>query len=288
MAGEKERKHIKVSSVGTPKQLHIGDRDTVVVTFKGEDGIVYEAWEQVLVDLIIAGADLDADVSHGEKDGLPIHRVVQLYDAQGKPVKQSSGKRGGGYRGPAVDSASSESIAAATIMKDIFLAGKQVELTADTSPLVIKLRSWLDPRIARKYDEVGVVQATTPIASPTVKPPTTPETAKATTQTAADKAAAAKSAEDKAAAGKTPPAEGMGEAPEAKPNKVDKTTLDWLYQVAKDKKYERSTVQAIILRMFPPATSSRELSQADAGELIKLLQSGFMLENQGKLEDIPF
>lgn len=276
MADEKERIKIKVASAGTPKPLRIRDRDTVVIQFKGEDGIVYEAWEQALVDLVKPGAEIDGDVTHGEKDGIPVHRLIQAYDAAGKPIKQATGggKRYGGYKDPTLEAASIESQVSAYIVKDLFIAGKLDELQESKNPLAMDLKAWLGPRLKHKYVEVKVEVKQAPTTSPTRYPP--PGAAESKSAPPVEKTEAAPGPTEAATA-------------PAKPNKVDQQTLTWMVKLVKEKGYEAATVQSIILREFPPATCSRELSQADASKLIKLLQQGYMLPEQKKLkEDIPF
>ena len=100
MANEKARKKLTVLSAGTAKDLKLGDRDARVIQFKAKDEagneLVYEAWDREQTDQVVVGVILDADIYTGEKDGQPVYKVVQMYDAEGKPIRPT---KGGGAKG---------------------------------------------------------------------------------------------------------------------------------------------------------------------------------------------
>ena len=97
--GRKEnKKKIKIASVAGTKQAG----NSEVTQFKGEDGVVYEAWGPELAAVLKAGEELECDIFHTTKtyrgEEQDVHRVQQIY-INGKPVRPPRQGGGGGGRG---------------------------------------------------------------------------------------------------------------------------------------------------------------------------------------------
>lgn len=96
---DKERVVLIVTSAAEPKEYN----NNKVINFAArKDGETtsagYETWGEELVDLVKKDARLDCEITYVEKQDKTVNRVTQMFDAQGKAIKQNrrSGSGGGG------------------------------------------------------------------------------------------------------------------------------------------------------------------------------------------------
>ncbi len=161
-----ERKLIKVKSVSLPKA--VGDKGFEVVEFYGEDGIKYEVWDKGLAELIQVGTEVDCDIQETSRTAGDItyhHRkVTQIYDKQGKPLKQAVSKQGRGWVKSPEERASIESQKRADIIAQLWMAGK----VDATDPLVKWMRGWLgaSKQIDEPKTETTKAEIKTPAKTP--------------------------------------------------------------------------------------------------------------------------
>ncbi|MBA7649284.1 hypothetical protein ES703_57080 [subsurface metagenome] len=150
-----------------------------VIDFTCEDGLVYETWGKELVDCIIAGAQLDAEVIQTtNKKNETVNRVVQIYDSSGKPLKAQAKKQfSSGAQGPEARR-SNETQKAAELTNAAWIAGK----LQDSDPLISKLRKWLDPRldipVPKVFEQPAPTTTTSAAGTPPAKKVETPPTTK--------------------------------------------------------------------------------------------------------------
>lgn len=101
-AEKKERKVLIVDSVGRRNEPSAGNP---VISFGAhEEGDEtarkgYETWSAELVDMVVAGARLDCEITYKPKGEEVINRVTQMFDNKGNPIRQGQKRAGGGGGG---------------------------------------------------------------------------------------------------------------------------------------------------------------------------------------------
>ncbi len=97
----KERIVIIVDSVGNKREPSAGNP---VINFSAhredtKEGHGYEAWGNDLVDLIVKDARLDCEVTTITKNDQVTYRVTQIWDENGKPVRETTRRQSRGGTG---------------------------------------------------------------------------------------------------------------------------------------------------------------------------------------------
>lgn len=235
---KKERKILTITSVGTTKDIKIGNRDTKVIQFKATDAqgneLVYEAWDKEQVEQVKVNANLDCDITHTEKDGQTSHKVTQMYNAEGKPIRPITGRGGASrYSGKSPeDRKSIEDQVRAYIIADLWKSGLAPQ------NLLQKLTTWLE--------KLGVAEPKADTEAMKQSPPA-----------------------------KEPPLakEPSAEPTVTKPKPITEPTLHNLADLVSERNYDTSYIHAYIMRIYK-VDNARQLTEKDGQQLLEYLEKG--------------
>lgn len=263
---EKVRAKLVVTSVATARKV---GENNVVQTFSAhiegqEEKKGYETWGQVLVDLVQPEAVLDCEITDIQKGEQTIHRVTQMFDAQGKPIRPSTrggGKGGGGYYGKTPEQLASEraSIESQTAYNGIIELIKVNVINLEHNQAKTAL-DWAEKKMRATLNVRALVQKEEKAPAP--QSAETKVEAKPVEAKPEEKAAAAEAAQ-----------------PELEPEKPKEKTLlseETRHKVAgiiAERNYDPMVIQAHILRVYKVG-NSRELTEEQGLELLEWVEKG--------------
>ncbi len=171
---DKEKKTLTVTSIGSAGEYNNNPVIQFAAVDQAGESKGYETWGRELVDLVQKDAVLNAEVTCVQKGDQVTNRVTQMFDVQGKPIRPSQRRSGGGYGAGSSpeDRVSRDNQARAYIISDLWKSGK----LEDNDSRVKKLLSWLD-----RMGETAPAPAPAPAqaAAKAAPPPTQPATARA-------------------------------------------------------------------------------------------------------------
>lgn len=238
-----------VVSVAAPKEFSGNPVVNFSARKEGEEGAAgYETWGQELVDLVKKDARLDCEVTYIPKQDKIVNRVTQMFDAQGKPIRQPRQRAGGRSYGKSdfqimVERVSIEGQSAYNGVIELVKTGKTEGWTKEVET-------------ARQYAELKMREGMKPITMP--KPAPEPVSARS-------------------AQAETEPKKTATETKE----KISEETVEELRKLAKEKGYTKET-SAPLLKMFN-VESAKDLTVPQGERLKELMEKGKGLPEQQPL-----
>jgi len=256
----KVRAKLVVTSVATARPI---GEDNVVLDFKAhvegqEEEKGYETWGKVFVDLVKTEAILDCEITDIQKGDQTRHRVTQMFDSAGKPIRPPRGGGGGGGKGyygknpesVAIERASIEATNAVIFVGELLKAGK-IELTHTQAVTAL---NWAEKKMRANMNPAAFVQPKPEEKQQPVKPaekPVTPAPAPA-------------------------PAPAQPVLEPEKPDtggKLTEATRHKIADIVAERKYDPGVIQSHILRVYK-VNNSRDLTEKQGLELLAWVDKG--------------